>query len=387
MSGRTRTRNVSAGQDQGLAGREQRRWRRPAGRAAVGTALAAAGTALALTGAASGMAVTSASASWHIVKRVRSGPLGDFTAVVAVGRTGGWAFDGISRPSAWERSGPFWTQVPFPSKNGEEVVAAGASSPSNVWAYTASGGRSRALRWNGSRWSVQGSFAAQVGGTVVLSASDVWVFGQPFIPGGGLGAWHFNGHVWSRVASGRGLEGGSGLSAHDIWAFAGPNVAHWNGHGWARTSVAGLLPAKRLLNDPAVVGLDEQAPGSVYAIGSGNTQDEGGPTVILHFNGHRWRKVAQGSFGLGTSPLQQVSSDGHGGLWVPMPGGGGRRSFMVHYSGGRLTTVPLPGGATRINVESVSRIPGTIDELGGGFTHAAGNPGVNVVAVILQFGS
>jgi hypothetical protein len=68
------------------------------------------------------------------------------------------------------------------------------------------------------------------------------------------------------------------------------------------------LAARRpQLNDPAVVGIDAQAPGSVYAVGSGNAQDEGGPTVILHYNGHSWRRVAEGSFGIGTSPLQQVS--------------------------------------------------------------------------------
>jgi hypothetical protein len=382
MSGRTPGRNASAGPDQRLAARPQPRWSRAARGAAVGAA-----AALAVTGAASAMAVTSAGPSWRIVKRVHSGALGDFTAVVAVGRAGGWAFNGISRPTAWKRSGPSWTQVAFPSRSGEEVVAAGASSAANVWAFTASGGRSRALRWNGRRWSVQGSFPAETGGAVVISASDVWVFGQPFVPGGELGAWHFNGHVWARVASGRGLEGGSGLSATDIWAFAGTKVAHWNGHGWASSSVAGLLPAKRPLNAPAVVGIDAQSPSSVFAIGSGNTQDEGGPTVILHFNGHSWRKVAQGSFGIGTSPLQQVSSDGRGGLWIPMPGSGGRPSFLVHYSAGRLTSAALPGGAGKINVESVSRIPGTTSLLGGGFTHASLNPGAGVVAVILQFGS
>jgi hypothetical protein len=341
---------------------------------------------LAVTGAAPAMAATPASPSWRIVKRVPSGPLGDFTAVVAVGRSGGWAFNGISRPTAWKRSGPSWTRVAFPGRNGEEVVAAGASSATNVWAFTAAGGTSRALRWNGSRWSVQMSFPAAIGGAAVISANDVWVFGQPFVPGPRLGAWHFNGHAWAPVASGAGLQGGSGLSASDIWAFDGTRVAHWNGRGWARTSVAGLLPAKRPLNSPAVMGIDAQSPSSVFAVGSGNTQDEGGPTVILHFNGHTWRKVAQGSFGIGTSPLQQVSSDGHGGLWIPMPGTGGRPSFLVHYSGGRLTEAPLPGGAARINVESLALIPGTTSELGGGFTHAPLNPGASVVAVILQLG-
>jgi hypothetical protein len=330
-------------------------------------------------------APAAAAPSWRIVKKVNSGAFGDFTAVVAVGRTGGWAFNGISSPTAWRRSGASWAKVAFPGQSGEEVVAAGASSATNVWAFTSGGPKSRALRWNGSRWSVSASFTQPVGGAVVLSPSDVWAFGQSVFPGAGLGAWHFNGHVWARVAGGSGLQGGSGLSASDIWAFAGTSVAHWNGHRWARTSVARLLPKKQQLNNPTVTSIDVQAPNSVYAIGNGNAQDEGGPIVVLHFNGRTWRKVAQGNFGLGDAPVQQVSSDGRGGLWIPMPGFAGRQSFLVHYSGGRLTEAALPGGGSRIDVISVAQIPGTTGELGGGFTHAPGGSSA-IFAVILQLG-
>src|SRR5262249_61845657 len=67
--------------------------------AAIGVA-----AALAVTGAAPALAATPASPSWRIVKRVPSGPLGDFTAVVAVGRTGGWAFNGGLQPTACKPS-------------------------------------------------------------------------------------------------------------------------------------------------------------------------------------------------------------------------------------------------------------------------------------------
>ena len=40
---------------------------------------------------------------------------------------------------------------------------------------------------------------------------------------------------------------------------------------------------------------------NVYAIGNGNAEDEGGPTVVLHYNGSKWAKVAAGSFGYGTT--------------------------------------------------------------------------------------
>jgi hypothetical protein len=380
MPRRTSDRSIPARRYQ--TARQPRRWGRTA------TAAAASITAgLAMTGAASAWALadTSASPSWQFVKHVHSGSFGDFTAVVAVGKTGGWAFDGISKPTAWKRSGGSWRQVSFPGRSGEEVVAAEASSATNVWAFTDAGGTARALRWNGSSWSAERSFAGQIGGAVVISASDVWVFGEHIFPGSGLGTWHYNGHAWAKVGSGHGLEGASALSARSIWAFDGAKVAHWNGHTWTRTSVAGLLPAKQELNDPAVVGIDAQSKDSVYAIGSGNLEDEGGPTVILHYNGHSWAKVAEGSFGVGTSPLQQVASDGHGGLWIPMPATGGERSYLVHYAAGRLTAAALPTGPRKINVESIASIPGTAQLLAGGFTHASDNPGADVVAVLLQY--
>jgi len=149
------------------------------------------------------------------------------------------------------------------------------------------------------------------------------------------------------VASGHGLEGGSGRSARDVWAFGGTDVAHWNGSAWSRTSVARLLPAaqKSHLNDPAVTGVFEQSADSVYATGNGNQQDDGGPVVLLHWNGHRWSKVAGGLFGFGVQPAQPIVSDGHGGLWIPTPG----RCWSTRADGG-------PGGCAGGYVS----IPGAI---------------------------
>jgi hypothetical protein len=343
---------------------------------------AAAVVAVAGCAQAAWAAPISASA-WHTVKRVSSGPNGVFTAVTAAGQHGGWAFDGFTKATAWERNGSSWTQVPFPSLSNEMVVAAGASSATNVWAVTDEFGKSRALRWNGQHWTVMRSFSRAIGSVVVLSSADVWVFGQPDVPGADLGAWHYNGRAWTQVASGHGLEGGSGRSGSDIWAFDGADVAHWNGSTWSRTSLASLLPAKQELNDPVLSGIYEQSRHSVYAIANGQLQDEGGPLVILHWNGSVWSKVAGGNFGFGT--LQQFSPDGHGGLWLPMPGFGGQKSYLLHYSDGHLTQAVLPGGPSKITLDTVALIPGTSDVLAGGDTHGSADPGTDVVGVILQY--
>jgi hypothetical protein len=336
---------------------------------------------------------TPAAAAWSIVKQVHSGAAGDFTAVVATGTSTGWAFNGntlaapTTKPTAWQLNGTTWTRdASFPGRRGEEVVAAGAASPSNVWAFTDVGVGSRVLRWNGHTWSVVRTFGQPIGGASVVSRKDVWVFGQSEI-NQQLGVWHYNGRRWSKLSSS--LDGGSALSATSAWAFSGTSVYHFTGHSWAKTSIRRLLPAKlpHDLNDPILTAIYAQSATSVYAIGNGQAEDEGGPIAVLHYNGSKWRRVAEGYFGDGTQPSQQISPDGSGGLWLPMPGFGGEPSYVVHYSGGTLTEPALPHGSQGIDVESIANVPGTTEMLGGGFTHKNDNPGLRIVAVILQYGS
>ena len=371
------------------------------GRMAAGTAVLLAAAGLAAGSAAypalaagQGPASTTqpAAATWKVVKKVAGE---NFTAVVATGRNGGWAFGSGTpstnpRPTAWRRSGSSWTRVSFPGQRNEVVITAEAASATDVWAFTTGGAQSRALRWNGRAWTVQRSFSLPIGGAAVISPGDVWVFGQPSFPGSstGFGAWHFDGRGWTHVASGHGLQGGSGLSAHDVWSFDGTDVAHWNGSAWSRTSVARLLPAAQQthLNDPAVAGIFAVSADSVYAVGNGNQEDDGGPMVLLHWNGRAWSKVAGGLFGFDVGPAQPMASDGHGGLWIPMAGPeGGSDSHLLHYSGGRLTTAAVPGGPSRTNIATVARIPGTSKVLAGGFMHAANNTGAGDAGVLLEF--
>lgn len=96
-------------------------------------------------------------------------------------------------------------------------------------------------------------------------------------------------------------------------------------------------------------------------------------------------KVAGGNYGYGTQPLQQITSDGHGGIWIPAPGFNRQKSYLLHYSSGHLSAVSLPVPASKLEVLTVAQIPGTGNVLAGGYTHPADNPGINPVAVILQY--
>ena len=346
----------------------------------------------AVTAASAGAALHPVAAPhWHIIASVpvKPGTSGQFTAVVATGKTTAWAFDGSATPggeTAWQRTGSTWKKVAFPGKSTEYVAAAGATSPSNVWAFAddISGDSSRVLRWTGSKWAVARIFHGNIWGASVLGPKDVWVYG--LVPGfdPAIGVWHYNGTTWSQV--GKNISGGSALNDHDVWGFTAKDVEHWNGSKWTATSVKSLLPpvAPGGLNDPQVVGIMALSDTSVYAIGSAVAQDEGGPVVVLHFNGHTWSKLATGEFGYGPDH-QQFSSDGGSGLWLPMDGPFGGTSYLVHYAALKLNKAATPGNPALLTILSVARIPGTTQQLAGGYTHPGGGNRTPNAAVILEY--
>jgi hypothetical protein len=352
--------------------------------------VAAGAAGLLVIGAATaGGALAAAGPSWQIVKSVRAGDTGQFTAVAATGKTTGWAFEGTdfsAPPAAYQFSGSSWRQVSFPGNKDEQVVTAAATSPSDVWAFAQGfGAPSHVLKYNGHSWSVVKTFTDEIEDATVLASNDVWVYGAAgigaFQPA--LGVWHYNGSSWRQVS--KSIQGGSALSATSVWGFNGVDVEHWNGAKWTATSVKSLLPARSPegLNDPGVAGVLALSNSNVYAVGNGGAEDEGGPVVVLHYNGSKWTRLAQGQFGNGPSP--EFSYDGDGGLWLPMTGASGGTSYLVHYSDGKLTKATLPVAAAKITVSALSRVPGSTDQIAGGFTHAAGNLGEDVVGVLLTY--
>jgi hypothetical protein len=355
--------------------------------AAAGIGVAGLLAVTATTAASAAAGGPAAASRWRIVESVKTDVSGEFTAIAATGKTTAWAFDGTGNPSpprAYQLSGGRWRRAPFIGVLDEQVIAAGATSPSDVWAFTQGFGpaKSRVLHWNGVKWSVVKTFADEIGDAAVLAANDIWVFGEAAFPmQPALGVWHYNGHSWTQVS--KNLQGGSALSATDVWGFSGVNVEHWTRGKWVATSVKKLLPPTipGPLNDPQVTGILAYSDSNVYALGNGVAEDEGGPIVVLHYNGRTWAKMAEGEYGFGPSP--QISTDGTGGLWLPMQGPVTGLSYLLHYAAGKLTPAALPVGARGITIDSVARIPGTTEQLAGGSTH--GTAGTNVVGVVLQY--
>ncbi|HUZ56487.1 MAG TPA: hypothetical protein VMU94_28680 [Streptosporangiaceae bacterium] len=341
------------------------------------TTAAAGSVVLAAAMPAASASLAHAPAAWHVSLQVPGSSFPEFTAVTATSGSSAWAFAavGSKAPVAYQLSGSSWKSHSFPAKAGDSVQAAASSSASNVWAFTFTG---QVLRFNGSSWAAVKKFSKVINSGVVVSSTDVWVFGSP-----GPGTWHYNGHSWTHSTSGSGLNGGSALSASSIWAYGGTSVAHWNGSTWTKTSVASLLPKNTQLSHSFVGGIYAASASNVYAIGSGGRQDEGGPLVLLHYNGHAWSRVAENT-SLGDPTA--VIPDGSGGVWIPVrtafPGDGS----MEHYSHGALSSVRLPFSPPHLLLVAAAIGKHTTAAVAVGYTRKSFSA-KTTTAVILRYGS
>ncbi len=290
---------------------------------------------------------------WHVIKSVNEGS-GQFTAVVATGPASGWAFESspIGKPVAYERTGATtWKTASFPGLNGEEVVAAEADSKTDVWAFaTIPGKKTVVLSLVKGKWLQREVLAGDVFQADVVDSRNV-TFYVPKM------AYHFNGAGWTKTSDS--LSYGDALSASDGWTYNGATVTHIHGKSHPTWNLASLLPAKAKLNSPRVAAVYAVSDTNVYAIGTSDAQDAGGPTVVLHYNGNVWTKLATAS--VAGNP-RSVSPDGSGGLWIPVSWGGG--GTILHFSGGKLTVTPPPlEKGEPVYVDEVSQIPGTAEAL------------------------
>lgn len=339
------------------------------------------------TAAEAGSGRTAAVAAWRVVKTVRAASMPQFQSIAVTSAVSAWAFAQTSgAPAAWRLRGGTWSQAPFPGRPGGQVLAAGASAAGNVWAFESlPRGSGRALRWDGTRWTVARQFAKVIMGGLVLGPRDVWVFGSPYVPGNGLGTWHYNGSNWTRFPAAGGLTTASALSPSSIWAAGGTTAAHWNGSRWTLTSLAGLLPPATHKCHPALTAIYAASATSVWAAGAGmcDTVNFGRhPFVLLHFNGRSWQRVTLiSTYG---EPYQVVP-DGSGGLWIPViTGFPGTFTLLHRTASGSLQPAPLPEPGSRFRM-SVARDPGSATAFGAGTVY--NSAGVPAECLILKYGT
>jgi hypothetical protein len=300
------------------------------------------------------------SPGWRVFYRHHYGAPANYSgyfALVAPGRDDAWAFGAANAalrtpPVAVHWNGSHWSPVRLPGGLSSGIGGGSASARNNVWYISQLG--QYALRWNGRKWSVAKRWTGtgQLTGVTALSPANVWVFGGGGYTGG-LGTWHYNGRSWTKFGGvANGIEGGSALSASNIWATGsirspGDSLAHYNGTRWSRVSAPALKNAQ--FNDIAAI-----SRGSVWAVG----EPAGSITsaLVVHWDGRRWQKIAV--------PWQvqprSVISDGQGGLWMTAnSGSSGQVSWVLHRSkSGQWTRTRISAGAAG-GLYSLALDPGT----------------------------
>src|SRR5262245_7948018 len=323
-------------------------------------------SASALFASSAAAAPRAAAAHWRGVARTQANSYLD--SIVAPGPASAWALgfggNGISPsfPVGRHWNGRRWLTVRWPAglkDNG--ISCAGASSPSNVWAFTGAGGHqgdgapnAAALRLRSGRWVVSkilsSAPATGITGCKVIGPANVWVFGGAFAgTAGPAGTWHLTRAGWKHLDTGNvHLIRASVVSARDVWAAGGeyapvprvrPIVARWNGSSWrVIRSVGSVLPLptnSRLVYTDAVRAISATNVW-VQAISTNFTTRK---VFVAHWNGHRWTRVKPGRPGY---YLPTAVSDGHGGWWSAPYLATGPVRYLLHRVGSRWTRVPLP---------------------------------------------
>ena len=142
-----------------------------------------------------------------------------------------------------------------------------------------------------------------------------------------------------------GLLGVSALSGSNAWAVGSTGTAtlilHWNGTAWTRVAAPSPGHLGRL------TAVSAFSSSNVWAVGSYETANGGNKTLILHWNGTSWVQVTSpspevidGSFLLGVSAVSP--SDIWAAGWYYLTGGEASNTLVLHWNGTRWTRVPSP---------------------------------------------
>lgn len=209
-------------------------------------------------------------------------------------------------------------------------------------------------------------------GVAAVSENNVWAVGWSQDPQGPPYVQrtlieHFNGSTWNIVQSPNPskdiqsvLYSVSAKSANDVWAVGSSNngsaptrtlIQHWDGTQW--TIVPGPSPDSQLNELRGVTALSAD---NAWAVGyRGGTQNETPlETLILHWDGTRWRQVPSPNVPVGANQLSGITAISANDIWAV--GSAGGAPLTMHWDGNAWSVVPtgVSGGLITERFTAVS---------------------------------
>jgi hypothetical protein len=141
------------------------------------------------------------------------------------------------------------------------------------------------------------------------------------------------------------------VSSNDIWAVGslltdGGNLLnflfeHWDGTSWAATSI--------LTDDAFLLAVSADSANDVWAVGFQGPENDTSQTLVMHFDGTKWNKVASPSVGMGASQLNAVLALAPNDVWavgfstpVAPPKEAATLTLTEHWDGTSWTVVKSP---------------------------------------------
>jgi hypothetical protein len=173
--------------------------------------------------------------------------------------------------------------------------------------------------------------------SVATPACSHWVLARPPDPGAAIDT----------------LFGVAVLSAKDVWAVGdyanasgGPFrtlIEHWNGRAWKAVSSPNPGIGSNSLSSVTAVG-----PDNIWVVGDYSTQSGGiigNKTLILHWNGRTWSKVASPSPGSFDDAINTVHRVSAANIWAVGTYAGNDlrdKSLILHWNGRSWKQMPSP---------------------------------------------
>jgi hypothetical protein len=320
---------------------------------------------------------------------------------VYAGSTGG---GGPCRPRLPDRSAAIVTvavQQASPNPGGSaSLTAVTALSATDVWAlgsYGTGGKDAKALaeHWDGSSWqqvpipTPPKASEVHLFGLAAVSPTDIWAVGSwaGVYTGPVVGypyfalIEHWDGTSWTIVPSpspgvSRLLSGVVAVSTNDIWAVGAYQfgydharlvgsrtlVLHWNGRTWKR--VASPNPGPRQYQWLELSAIASISRTSVWAVGSYNARVRGRHgfsnqtrTLVLHWNGKTWKQAPSPTPG-GSGRLSAVAAIGPKNVWAVggYHNGYGGRVLAEYWNGHSWRIAPARTGFDHASYQSLNSL-------------------------------